>query len=96
MIGTAHDRQYCHCSILSLSHSTLDYDRVSMSPVSKTMSIDQQRTASQLSYDVFVVFVCCLRLDFVPLSVVLGALGSLRLLSTLTIQSVCHLCTCRL
>jgi hypothetical protein len=39
-------------------------------------------------YVVCVVFVCWLRVDIVPRSVVLGALGSLRLLSTLTIHSV--------
>jgi hypothetical protein len=41
---------------------------------------------------VCVVFVCWLRLDFVPLSVALGALGSLRLLSILTIHSACSTC----
>jgi hypothetical protein len=41
-------------------------------------------------YVVCVLFVCWLRIAFVPLSVVLGALGSLRLLSILTIHSVCY------
>jgi hypothetical protein len=40
--------------------------------------------------DVCVVFVCWLRLDFVPLCVVLGALGSLRLLYIHTHRSVCY------
>jgi hypothetical protein len=39
---------------------------------------------------------CWLRLDFVPLSVVLGALGPLRLLSILIIHSVCCPRPCRL
>jgi hypothetical protein len=43
-----------------------------------------------LYYVVCVVFVCRLRLDFLPLSVVLGALGSLNLLSIHTIPSVCY------
>jgi hypothetical protein len=37
---------------------------------------------------VLVVFVCWLRVDIAPLSVVLGALGSLRLLPILTIHSL--------
>jgi hypothetical protein len=45
---------------------------------------------------VCVVFVCWLRVDAVPLSAVLGALGSLRLLSILIIHSVSYLRTCRL
>jgi hypothetical protein len=45
---------------------------------------------------VCVVFMCWLRLDFVPISVVLGALGPLRLLSILTIHSVCYPRPCRL
>jgi hypothetical protein len=43
-----------------------------------------------------VVFVCWLRVDIVPLSAVLGALGSLRLLSLLTIHSVSNPRPCRL
>jgi hypothetical protein len=42
--------------------------------------------------DVCVVLVSWLRLDFVPLRVVLGASGSLRLLSIDTIHSVCSRC----
>jgi hypothetical protein len=45
---------------------------------------------------VWVVSVCWLRLDFVPLSLVLGALGSLRLLSIFPIHSVWYLRSCRL
>jgi hypothetical protein len=37
-----------------------------------------------------VVFVCWLRLEFVPFSVAVGSFGSLRLLSILTIHSVCY------
>jgi hypothetical protein len=47
-------------------------------------------------YVAFVVFVCWLRLDFVPLSLVLGALGSLRLLSILAFRSVSSPRPCRL
>jgi hypothetical protein len=50
-------------------------------------------------YHVCVVFVCWLRLDFarvVCTSIGLGALGSLRLLSMLTIPSVCYPRPCRL
>jgi hypothetical protein len=47
-------------------------------------------------YHVFVVLLCWLRLDFVPLDVVLGAWGSLRLLSILTIHSLCCPRPCRL
>jgi hypothetical protein len=42
------------------------------------------------------VFVCWLRVDFVPLRVVLGALGSLRLLPILTVHSFSYLRHCRL
>jgi hypothetical protein len=45
---------------------------------------------------VCVVSVCWWQLDFVPLSVVLGALNSLRLLSILAIHSVCYPRPCRL
>jgi hypothetical protein len=45
---------------------------------------------------VCVVFVCWLGLEFVPLNVVLGTLGSLRLLSILTIHFVCYPRPCRL
>jgi hypothetical protein len=41
-------------------------------------------------YGACVVVVCWLRLDVVPLSVVLCALGYLRLLSILTTHSVCY------
>jgi hypothetical protein len=47
-------------------------------------------------YAVCVVFVCWLRVAIMPLSVVLGALGSLRLLSILTIHSVSYPRPCRL
>jgi hypothetical protein len=43
-----------------------------------------------------VVFVCWLRVDFVPLSVVLGASGSLHLLFILTTYSVSYPRPCRL
>jgi hypothetical protein len=45
---------------------------------------------------VFVVFVCWLQLDIVPLSVVLGALGSLSLISIHIVPSVCYPRPCRL
>jgi hypothetical protein len=45
---------------------------------------------------VCVEFVRWLRVDIMPLSVVLGALGSLRLLSILTIHTVSNSCPCRL
>jgi hypothetical protein len=47
-------------------------------------------------YVVCVMFVCWLRVDIVPLSVVLGALGALCLLSILTIPSVSYPCPRRL
>jgi hypothetical protein len=43
-------------------------------------------------FDVCVVFVSWLQLEFVPLRVLLGALGSLRLLSIVTIHSVFPRC----
>jgi hypothetical protein len=48
------------------------------------------------SFACSVVFLCWLRLDFVPLSVVLGAFDSLSLLSIHTIPSVCYPRPCRL
>jgi hypothetical protein len=66
----------------------------------KHMSWQQVRTIAEARQPAkAVVFVCWLRVDIVPLSVatiLLGALGSLRLLSILTIHSVSYPGPCRL